>query len=112
MLDEFKKFLFRGNVIDLLVGVVIGSSFGGLVNAFVSDFVTPFISVVIKVPDLSGKVFVVNESVFRYGHFINTSISFVLVAGVIFFFIVKPINIIMARKSKGGEKNLAEKDAQ
>lgn len=100
MIEEFKKFLFRGNVIDLLVGVVIGGSFGALVNAFVTDLVTPLIAVVIKVPDLSELSFTINESVFTYGHFINIAISFVLVAGVIFFFIVKPINVIMARKNK------------
>lgn len=103
MIKEFKKFLFRGNVIDLLVGVVIGSSFGALVNAFVTDLVTPLIAVVIKVPDLSKLTFTINESVFTYGHFINIVISFVLVAGVIFFFIVKPINVFMARKNKQAE---------
>lgn len=100
MLKEFKKFLFRGNVVDLLVGVVIGTSFGALVNAFVSDLITPLIGVVIKVPDMSKLTFTINESIFMYGHFINIAISFVLVAGIIFFFIVKPINVIMTKKDK------------
>ncbi|MBU0999003.1 large conductance mechanosensitive channel protein MscL [Patescibacteria group bacterium] len=103
MINEFKKFLFRGNVVDLLVGVVIGSSFGALVNAFVADLVTPFIGVIIKIPDLSKLTFTINGSIFTYGHLINVAISFVLVAGVIFFFIVKPINVIMARNSKKAE---------
>lgn len=100
MIKEFKKFLFRGNVVDLLVGVVIGTSFGSLVNALVSDLLTPFIAVVIKVPDFSKLTFSINGSVFMYGHFINTGVSFFLVAGVIFFFIVKPINIIMTKDDK------------
>lgn len=100
MIKEFKKFLFRGNVVDLLVGVVIGTSFGSLVNALVSDLVTPFIAIVVKVPDLSKLTFSINGSVFMYGHLLNTAISFFLVAGVIFFFIVKPINVIMAKDDK------------
>ncbi|MEI6280836.1 MAG: large conductance mechanosensitive channel protein MscL [bacterium] len=103
MINEFKKFLFRGNVIDLLVGVVIGSSFGALVNAFIVDLITPLIGVMIKVPDFSKLTFTINGSVFMYGHLINVTISFVLVAGVIFFFIVKPINVIMAKKNKEEE---------
>lgn len=100
MIKEFKKFLFRGNVVDLLVGVVIGTSFGSLVNALVSDLLTPFIAVVIKVPDFSKLVFSINGSVFMYGHFINTAVSFFLVTGVIFFFIVKPVNVIMTKDDK------------
>lgn len=109
MMKELKKFLFRGNVIDLLVGVVIGTSFGVLVNAFVSDLITPFISVIIKVPDLSGMVFTINGSIFKYGHFINVAISFILVAGVIFFFIVKPINVIVTKTGKRSETKSANK---
>ncbi|MBI3888930.1 large conductance mechanosensitive channel protein MscL [Candidatus Nomurabacteria bacterium] len=104
MLKEFKQFLLRGNVVDLLVGVVIGSSFGALVGAFVSDFVTPFIAAIIKIPDFSKLSFSLNGSVFMYGHFLNTAISFVLVAGVIFLFIVKPVNIFMSKKNKQPEE--------
>ncbi|MDO8660240.1 MAG: large conductance mechanosensitive channel protein MscL [Candidatus Parcubacteria bacterium] len=100
MLEEFKKFLFRGNVIDLLVGVVIGTSFGAMVNAFVIDFVMPFIGALVKIPDFSKLEFVVNGSTFAYGHFLNTIISFILIASVIFFFIVKPINAIMSKVNK------------
>ncbi|HTE48562.1 MAG TPA: large conductance mechanosensitive channel protein MscL [Candidatus Paceibacterota bacterium] len=103
MIKEFKKFLFRGNVVDLLVGVVIGTSFGALVNAFVSDLITPFIAIVIKIPDLSKLTFSINGSIFMYGHLINVAISFILVAGVIFYFIVKPISVIMARNAKKSE---------
>ena len=86
MLKEFKQFLLRGNVIDLAVGVVVGASFGTVVNALVSDLLTPFISAIAKVPDFSGWFFTINGSQFVVGHFINAVISFILVAGAIFFF--------------------------
>lgn len=100
MLKEFKKFLLRGNVVDLAVGVVIGAAFGTVVSALVSDFLTPLIAAVAKVPDFSGLFFTVNNSKFMYGHLINAIISFVLVAGAVFFFVVKPINMLIARSRK------------
>lgn len=108
MLEEFKKFLFRGNVLDLLAGVVIGISFGALVNALVSDLIIPLISVVVKIPDLSGLVFTVNGSKFMYGHLVNAIISFLIITGSIFFFIIKPINVIMTRASKRTEAKIAK----
>jgi large conductance mechanosensitive channel len=108
MLEEFKKFLFRGNVLDLLAGVVIGVSFGALVNTLVSDLVIPLISVVIKIPDLSGLVFIVNGSKFMYGHLVNAVISFLLITGSVFFFIIKPINVIMVRTNKRAEAKVAK----
>lgn len=100
MLKEFKQFLLRGNVVDLAVGVVIGGSFGAVVGAIVSDLLTPLIAAVAKVPDFSGLFFTLNESKFMYGHFINALISFVLVAGAVFFFVVKPMNILIAASRK------------
>ncbi|HLP86414.1 MAG TPA: large conductance mechanosensitive channel protein MscL [Candidatus Paceibacterota bacterium] len=99
MLKEFKQFLLRGNVVDLAVGVVIGAAFGGIVTALVTDLLTPFISAIAKLPDFSGLSFTINGSKFMYGHFLNTLISFLLVASTVFFFIVKPMNILI-RKSK------------
>ena len=92
MLKEFKQFLLRGNAVDLAVGVVVGASFGTVVTALVSDLLTPFIAAIVKIPDFSGLAFTINGSKFMYGHFINAVISFVLVAGAIFFFIIKPMN--------------------
>ncbi len=100
MLKEFKQFLLRGNVVDLAIGVVIGSAFGSVVMALVSDLLTPLIAALIKVPDFSGLFFAVNGSRFMYGHFINAIISFVLVASAIFFFVVKPINMLITRSRK------------
>ena len=101
MLKEFKQFLLRGNVVDLAVGVVIGAAFGTVVTALVSDLLTPLISAIAKVPDFGGLVFTLNGSKFMYGHFVNALISFVLVAGAIFFFVVKPMNLLVSRSHKG-----------
>jgi large conductance mechanosensitive channel len=101
MLKEFKQFLLRGNVVDLAVGVVIGAAFTSVVNGLVSDLITPFIAAIAKVPDFSGLAFTINSSKFLYGHFINALISFILVAGTIFFFIIKPMNLLITRSRRG-----------
>lgn len=99
-LNEFKKFLLRGNVVDLAVGVVVGAAFGTVVSAVVSDLLTPLIAAIAKVPDFSNLIFTINGSVFKYGHFINTLISFILVATAVFFFVIKPINLLVSRSHK------------
>ncbi len=100
MLKEFKQFLLRGNVVDLAVGVVIGAAFGVVVTALVTDLLTPFIAAIAKVPDFSGLMFTLNGSKFMYGHLINAVISFVLVAAAVFFFVVKPINMLIERSHR------------
>ena len=100
MWQEFKKFLLRGNVVDLAVGVVVGAAFGTVVTALVSDLLTPLIAAVAKVPDFSNMVFTLNGSQFKYGHFINALISFLLVSTSVFFFVVKPINVLVARSKR------------
>lgn len=100
MLKEFKQFLLRGNVVDLAVGVVVGAAFGTIVSALVSDLLTPLISAIAKVPDFAGLSFTLNGSEFKYGHFINALISFILVAGSVFFFVVKPMNMLITRSRK------------
>ena len=100
MLKEFKQFLLRGNVVDLAVGVVIGAAFGTVVTALVSDFFTPLIAAIVQIPDFSGLSFTINGSVFRLGHLLNALISFILVAAAIFFFVVKPMNILVSRSRK------------
>lgn len=101
MLKEFKQFLLRGNVVDLAVGVVIGAAFGTIVTALVTDILSPIISAIAKIPDFSGLSFVIRGSRFMYGHFINSLISFVLVASAVFFFVVKPMNLLIERSRKG-----------
>lgn len=101
MLKEFKQFLLRGNVVDLAVGVIIGAAFGAVVNSLVADILTPFISAIAKIPDFSGLNFEINGNRFMIGHFINALISFLLVSGSIFFFIVKPMNLLVKQSRKG-----------
>ena len=102
MFREFKQFLLRGNVVDLAVGVVIGAAFGTVVSALVSDLLTPLIAAVAKVPDFSGLALTINGSKFMLGHLINAIISFLLVATAIFFFVVKPMNMLVERSHKKG----------
>ena len=98
MLREFRDFVLRGNVVDLAVAVVIGAAFGALVTAFVEDLITPLIAAVGGKPDFSALSFTINESEFRYGDFMNAVIAFLIIAAVVFFFVVKPINALMARR--------------
>ncbi len=100
MWKEFKQFLLRGNVVDLAIGVVVGAAFGTVVTSLVSDLLTPLIAAVAKVPDFSGLLFTINGSKFMYGHFINTLISFILVAATVFFFVVKPMNLLVSLSHK------------
>ena len=100
MLKEFKEFILRGNVVDLAVAVVIGAAFGTIVNAFVKDLVTPLIAAIGGQPDFSSLSFTVNNSKFMYGDFINTVVSFLIIASVIFFFVVKPINTVLERAKR------------
>lgn len=101
MVNEFKQFLLRGNVIDLAVAVVIGAAFGAVVTALVEDLITPLIAAVGGQPDFSALVFSLNGSEFKYGHFLNAVISFVTIAAVIFVFVVKPMNTLQARARRG-----------
>ena len=91
MLEGFRRFLLRGNVIDLAVAVVIGLAFGAVVNSLVEDLLTPLISIPGKA-DFQNLTFTINGSVFRYGDFLNVMIAFVSIAAAIFFFVVKPMN--------------------
>ena len=97
MVKDFRDFVLRGNVIDLAIAVVIGAAFGAVVTAMVEDFITPLIAAIGGQPDFSALDFKINDSVFRYGHFLNAVISFLIVAAVIFFFVVKPMNALMNR---------------
>lgn len=97
----FKQFLLRGNVIDLAVAVVIGAAFGAVVTALVKDLITPIIAAIVGKPDFSALAFEVNGSKFLIGDFLNAALSFVLVAAAVYFFVVLPVNAIMARRRRG-----------
>jgi large conductance mechanosensitive channel len=100
MLKEFKQFLLRGKVVDLAVGVVIGAAFGAITTALVADLLTPLIAAIVKVQDFSGIFFTINGSKFMIGQFVNSFISFLLVASAVFFFVVKPMNVLIERSHK------------
>lgn len=92
MLNEFKKFILRGNVVDLAVGIAIGAAFTSFVNALVKDFVNPVVNIFYKGDQFSNAHITIRGSQILYGDLINAFITFVIVAVVIFFFVVKPIN--------------------
>jgi len=101
MAKEFKEFLLRGNVVDLAVGIVIGAAFGALVTALVRDLLTPIIGAIFGKHDFSTLMFTINGSTFHYGDFINYLIAFVSIAAAVFFFVVKPVNLLMERRKTG-----------
>ncbi len=97
MLKEFRDFITRGNLVDLAIAVVLAAAFGTVIAALVSDLITPLIAAIGGQPDFGALTFTINGSAFRYGHFLNTLISFLIVAAVVFFFVIKPFNALMAR---------------
>jgi large conductance mechanosensitive channel len=103
MLNEFKAFLLRGNVVDLAVGIVMGAAFVAVVTALVVNVLTPIIGMVFST-DFSTLSFTINDSTVTYGLFLNALISFLLVATAVFFFIVKPVNALMARRKTGTDE--------
>jgi large conductance mechanosensitive channel len=100
MLSGFKQFILRGNVVDMAVGVVIGAAFASVVGALTKDLLTPLIAALVKAPDFSALKFTLNGSTFLYGDFVNTAISFLLIASAVYFLVVTPINALIARTRK------------
>ena len=98
MLKDSSKFLLRGNLVELAVAVVIGTAFSALVAAFVADLITPLIAAIGGQPDFSRLSFTINGSRFRYGDFINALIAFLIVAAVVFFFVIRPVNALVSRE--------------
>ena len=96
-MKDFKEFLLRGNLVDMAVGIVIGVAFGAVVTALVSDLITPLIAAIGGQQDFSALKFKINGSQFLYGSFFNAVISFVVIAAVVFFFVIKPVNALMKR---------------
>jgi large conductance mechanosensitive channel len=100
VLKEFREFILRGNVVDLAVAVVIGTAFTAVVTSTVEDLLTPLITAIAGEPNFGGLKFKVNGSEFRYGEWLNAVFSFVSIAVVVFFFVVKPINLFFARRKE------------
>jgi large conductance mechanosensitive channel len=97
MLKGFRDFVLRGNVLDLAVAVVIGAAFGSIVTSLVKDLITPAIAAIVQKPDFSYLVLHVNGANITYGNFLNALISFLLIAASVYFFVVLPVNTLMAR---------------
>jgi large conductance mechanosensitive channel len=102
VLKEFRDFLVKGNLVELAVAVVMGIAFGQVVKSLVDNLITPIVGMVGGV-NFSGETFTINSSTFRYGQFITELIAFVLTAAAVFFVIVKPVNMVMARIRKPEE---------
>jgi large conductance mechanosensitive channel len=100
MLKEFREFIFRGNVVDLAVAVVIGAAFGAVVTSLVAGIFTPLIAAIFGEPSFGGLKFTINGSEFLYGRVINAIISFLSIAAVIFFLVVKPLNALAVRRKQ------------
>jgi large conductance mechanosensitive channel len=96
-MKDFKEFLLRGNLVDMAVGIVIGVAFGAVVTALVADLITPLIAAIGGKPDFGSLSFTIHNSHFLYGAFLNALISFVVIAAVVFFLVVKPVNSLMNR---------------
>ncbi|HKD66957.1 MAG TPA: large conductance mechanosensitive channel protein MscL [Candidatus Binataceae bacterium] len=99
-MNGFKQFLLRGNVVDMAVGIVVGAAFGTVVASFVKDLMTPFIAAIVRKPDFSGIAFQINGSKFMIGDFVNSIISFVLIAAAVYYAVVLPVNALVARARK------------
>lgn len=98
---EFRDFVMRGNVVDLAVGIVIGAAFSGVVSALVKDFITPLVTIPMQGVQFKDRFFPVGGAKFMWGDFVNNLISFLIVAAVVFFFVVKPMNMLMTRAKRG-----------
>lgn len=111
MVKDFKAFLLRGNVVDLAVAVVVGAAFGAVVTALVRDLVTPLIAIPGKA-DFSSLHFTIRHSTFAYGDFLNALIAFVSIAAAVFFFVVRPVNALMARRKTEPDVESITKDCR
>ena len=101
MIKGFREFILRGNIVDLAVAFVIGVAFAAVVKSLVDDVIMPIIAAIIGKPDFSGLTFTINDSLFRYGSFINAVVSFVLIAAAVYFMIVVPMNKIAELRARG-----------
>ena len=103
MLKEFRTFILRGNAIDLAVAVVIGAAFGAVVTSLVQDIITPIISIIFGKPGFADLTLTINDAVIRYGNFLNAVFSLMTVGAAVFLLVVKPVNLLMARRKAGRE---------
>jgi large conductance mechanosensitive channel len=100
VLSDFKDFLLRGNIIELAIAFVMGVAFAAVVNSLVENLVMPVIAMIVGRPDFGDLTFTINDAVFRYGAFITDVIQFLAIAAAVFFFIVKPVQAMIARRRR------------
>jgi large conductance mechanosensitive channel len=112
LLNEFRDFLMRGNLIELAVAFVLGLAFATVVNSLVNNLVMPIIAAIVGKPSFRDLTFTIHKSVFQYGSFITDVIQFVAIAAAVFFFIVKPLQVIMARFRTDSEEAAAPSDEE
>ena len=110
MIKEFRDFILRGNLVELAVAFVMGLAFAALVTSLVNDLIMPIVAMVIGKPDFSDLTFTLNDAVFRYGAFLTAAITFVSTAIAIFFFVVKPVNMIVARTRGPEEESISDEE--
>ena len=110
MIKEFRDFLLRGNILELAVAFVMGLAFAAVINSLVNDLIMPVIAAIIGKPDFSNLTFTINDAVFRYGSFITHVIEFVAIAAAVFFFIVKPVNALLARYRSPAEEGMPDEE--
>jgi large conductance mechanosensitive channel len=108
MLREFKDFLLKGNLIEVAVALVLALALTAVVTSLVEDLITPLIAALFGQPDFSGLTFEINDSVFRYGEFLNALVAFVAIGAVLFFFVVKPVNALRERRARGEDATTRE----
>jgi large conductance mechanosensitive channel len=110
MLREFRDFLVRGNIVELAIAFVMGVAFGAVVTSFVDNLLMPVVAMIIGKPDFRDLTFTINDSVFRYGAFLTDLIAFAAIAAAVFFFVVKPMNALMARLRSPAEEGMPDEE--
>jgi large conductance mechanosensitive channel len=103
MLKEFRDFLLRGNIVELAVAFVLGVAFGALITSFVDNLLMPIVAMIFGKPDFRDLTFTINDAVFRYGAFLTEAIAFLSIAAAVFFFVVKPMNMLKERRGADEE---------
>ncbi len=110
MIKEFRDFLFRGNIVELAVAFVMGLAFAAVVTSLVDNLVMPIIAAIIGKPDFRDLTFTIHRSVFHYGAFLTDLIQFVAIAAAVFFFIVKPVQVMLARGREPVEEGMPDEE--
>ena len=110
MIEELKNFLFRGNIVELAVAFVMGLAFAAVINSFVDNLIMPLIAMIIGEPDFSSLTFTINEAIFGYGAFITALIQFLAVGAAVFFFVVKPVQMMAARGKEPIEEGMPDEE--